>query len=183
METKQCNYCNETKTIDQFYKSKQQLKSGVDYYCKYCRNGNSLKSQRGGNTKPCSIEGCPKPHYALSWCRMHYARFDRHGSTDLKIKFQTHREYTLRVKYLMSMEEFNKRAENGCEICGDKPNRTLQVDHDHNCCSGIKACKKCVRGVVCNKCNINVGKYEKGLMRDDNPHLEKVKEYLDKYSA
>ena len=183
METKQCNLCNKTKTIDQFYKSKiLYLSHGVDYYCKYCRNGTSLKSQRS-NSKPCSIEGCTKPHYALSWCRMHYARFDRTGTTDLKFKLQTHKEYNLRVKYLMTLEEFDERSKNGCEICGDKPNRSLQVDHDHNCCSTQKACKKCVRGVVCNKCNINVGKYEKGLMRDDNPHLEKVKEYLDKYSA
>jgi len=29
--------------------------------------------------KICSIENCNKPHYARSWCQMHYTRWQRHG--------------------------------------------------------------------------------------------------------
>lgn len=30
----------------------------------------------------CTIEGCTKPHEARGWCKMHYTRWTRSGSTD-----------------------------------------------------------------------------------------------------
>jgi hypothetical protein len=187
METKTCNSCQETKTIDQFYKSNSQyLKFGVDYYCKYCRNGNSLKSHRGGNKKGCSVEGCKKSHYAKTWCRMHYARVERNGKIEPKNKNQKdldRKAYNLRVKYLMTLEEFNLRSINGCELCGDKPERTLHVDHDHKCCNVEITCGKCVRGVLCNRCNKAVDKYERGIMRPDNPLLNKISQYVVTYNT
>lgn len=31
----------------------------------------------------CSVLGCDEPHFGLGYCRKHYLRFRRHGSTDL----------------------------------------------------------------------------------------------------
>jgi len=64
---------------------------------------------------------------------------------------------------------------------GDKPEASLHVDHDHNCCNGVKSCGKCVRGIICNRCNKAVDKYETGLMRADYPDMERVKEYVNGY--
>lgn len=43
----------------------------------------------------------------------------------------------------------------------DSPN----VDHDHRCCKGMKSCGKCIRGLLCHKCNRALG------LLGDSPEL------------
>ena len=58
-----------------------------------------------------------------------------------------------------------------CRICG-KPEtgrhqsgtlRRLAVDHDHKCCPGKKSCGKCVRGLLCGRCNSAIGLIDESL--------------------
>ena len=194
MSTKQCAKCQETKTVDQFYKAKYTHElDGLDYYCKYCRTGSSLKSRRGGNKKKCTVSECETHHYAKGMCRTHYTRMYKNGQLEPmikvvintkvynygKIKVTYDRKHNIKSKYKLDYDTYLEMAKDGCNICGEFTERHLQVDHDHNCCPGQISCGKCVRGVVCNKCNISIGKYETGLMRDDNPLKDKVKEYLN----
>lgn len=59
----------------------------------------------------------------------------------------------------------------GCESCGSHDD--LQIDHDHQCCAGRQGCAKCVRGVLCGRCNRLAG------LADDEPtRLLKVSAYL-----
>jgi hypothetical protein len=183
METKECIKCKETKSYDDFYKSKYNTDNlGFDMYCKYCRNAHTLKS-RYGNKKKCTVSECEIPHYAKGMCRNHYTRMRNNGTLEYQMKYRdgSDREGYLRKKYLLTLEEFEQMAINGCQICGDKPkDRPLHVDHDHACCLPEKiTCGKCVRGVVCGKCNMTIGKYEQGLIREDNPLKDKIKEYLN----
>lgn len=116
---------------------------------------------------------------------MHYSRMFRNGKLEPLIGVQgdsERRDYHLRLKYLITLDEFIKMSENGCEICGDKPERSLHVDHDHKCCRGDKTCGDCVRGILCNKCNKAVDKYESGLMRADYPDWDIVAEYVRKHN-
>lgn len=66
-----------------------------------------------------------------------------------------------------------------CAICrepfGDIS--TVHVDHDHNkgCCGPKKACKKCIRGLLCFGCNTGIGK-----LKDDPVLLRRAADYVEK---
>ncbi len=188
-----------------FYKSKAKYDTdGYDYYCKECRKASSLKSHRGGKRKPlCTLEGCETPNYAGGLCKMHYERNRRTGSPNLKnYRRESYNGYSydrvranhLRLKYKITMEQFEEMAKNGCEICGrlGLPHKQLHMDHDHNCCPVqrypdgstmyFKTCGKCIRGVLCDRCNGTVGLYEAGRLRDEYPDREKIINYLAKYN-
>lgn len=55
----------------------------------------------------------------------------------------------------------------GCAICGSGSSGTKSgawhVDHDHACCPDRITCGKCIRGLLCNRCNVMLG------MAQDNP--------------
>ena len=183
---KECVKCKQSKELTDFYKTKYgHKKDGYDYYCKYCRVGTAIKSQKAGNNKKsCSIEGCERLHYAKSWCRVHYSRWLRNGTTVRKFEQAwDSKESRLRNQYLITLAEYNERSANGCEICGDKPNHSFHVDHDHKCCPSHITCGKCVRGIICSSCNKAVDSYERGFMREDYPKIDMVKKYLEVYNA
>jgi len=68
-----------------------------------------------------------------------------------------------------------------CEMCGLPVARStngrinVQVDHSHACCDWRQgSCGRCVRGFICQPCNIGVAYYER--LRDVG--LDKVERYL-----
>ena len=89
---------------------------------------------------------------------------------------------TLR-RYGLTIPEFEEmvRSQGGqCAICGtDKPGGSgvWHVDHDHTCCSTRKAsCGKCLRGLLCSRCNIGLGNFG-----DEPSVLDRAAEYIRKY--
>ena len=65
-------------------------------------------------------------------------------------------------RYGISLDDMNKMLQAGCSICGsfDK----LIIDHDHSCCDKQNySCGKCVRGVLCNKCNLGLAHFEDSI--------------------
>jgi Pyruvate/2-oxoacid:ferredoxin oxidoreductase delta subunit len=63
----------------------------------------------------------------------------------------------------------------GCAICGVS-GVVLSVDHDHSCCDvDGRSCGKCVRGLLCNGCNIAIGH-----MRDNPARLRAAADYLER---
>jgi hypothetical protein len=70
----------------------------------------------------------------------------------------------LRKRYAMSLDDYDSMSERQsgrCAVCGTNcpggPGSVLHVDHDHSCCPGQKTCGKCVRGLLCDKCNKALG--------------------------
>lgn len=84
------------------------------------------------------------------------------------------RAYDLKHRYNLSIEEYIAILESQggvCPGCGaEDPN---QVDHDHSCCSGEKSCGKCVRGILCHRCNKGLG-----LLRDSPEVLNALAGYV-----
>lgn len=63
----------------------------------------------------------------------------------------------LKYLYNLDLEEYEEMLEiqNGlCALCQRPSKNKLQIDHDHNCCSGKRCCGKCIRGLLCSNCNI-----------------------------
>ena len=50
------------------------------------------------------------------------------------------------------------------------------IDHDHGCCPGERSCGKCIRGLLCVRCNGGIGAFK------DNPAiLRRAVAYLAAY--
>lgn len=67
------------------------------------------------------------------------------------------RKYT----YGLTEEQYQtmlEQQEGLCACCKEVP--PTCVDHDHSCCSGRKTCGKCVRQLLCKKCNTFIGYIE-----------------------
>jgi hypothetical protein len=96
-----------------------------------------------------------------------------------KPTWEQRREAALRTRFKIGLDDYYRMlAEQGgvCAICGAPPpaGRLFHVDHDHTCCpDGGKSCGKCVRGLLCSRCNTGIG----GL-RDDVQILKAAIDYL-----
>jgi Recombination endonuclease VII len=78
----------------------------------------------------------------------------------------------LKFNFSMTCEEFEalvtkQKGKCANPECGaiDAPQERLHVDHDHSCCAGRKTCGKCIRGLLCRRCNTILG------MAEDRPEL------------
>lgn len=79
-----------------------------------------------------------------------------------------HRRQHLKSRYKWTPEDYDRMFESQgglCAVCKQPPpdGNRLAVDHDHDCCPGEKTCGKCIRGLLCHKCNRALGILEKHL--------------------
>ena len=64
----------------------------------------------------------------------------------------------------------------GCAVCGTKTpggQGRFHVDHDHSHCGGQRSCGRCVRGLLCNRCNLGIG-----MLGDSLTIIERAANYL-----
>jgi len=84
---------------------------------------------------------------------------------------------SLIAKYGISIDEWTEIVQKqggGCAICHEISEK-LCVDHDHSCCPAKNTCGKCIRGIICDRCNRALG-----LMRDNPEIFLSASKYLRK---
>jgi len=88
------------------------------------------------------------------------------------------REYRART-YGISAEKMDamlKEQGGICAVCGIDPDHKWAVDHDHSCCPGTKSCGRCVRGILCDRCNTAIG-----TLGDNSEAVMRAVDYLRAY--
>jgi|JI9StandDraft_2_1071091.scaffolds.fasta_scaffold109670_2 hypothetical protein len=81
-------------------------------------------------------------------------------------------------KYGVSEERFRElfdRQGHVCAIChAENPGRWWCIDHDHSCCPGTVTCGSCIRGVICDSCNVGIARFN-----DSPDSLRRAADYLE----
>lgn len=177
MKTKMCNKCHEYKSYDDMVKNKN-YEDGVWYYCKECHRKSRPRKLKplfkSSTMRECRMCGEIKPFndfsnktkYQHSYCIS--CRRARGLQANLE-------RYGLTPEQYVAME----KAQGGvCAICKEpeKEKKRLAIDHDHSCCPGLKSCGKCVRGLLCTRCNKGIG-----VFADDAQLLISAANYLNRY--
>jgi len=153
---KTCSVCNQSKSLNEYPKMGSLM-------CKPCKNKRDYKRRDKKKIKENS------DRYRLK--KGHSPRELREDGL-IKGTFEYSREYNLKDKYGINIEEYNsllKSQDNRCKICNihidDYKKSNFSVDHCH------KTLK--VRGLLCNKCNVGLG-----MFNDDLDILVSAVEYL-----
>lgn len=126
-----------------------------------CKRGHPLK---GPNCfiRPSGKRMCKKCHRLWS---MKNGYFDH-----IRRKF-----HTTKTNLLVLLSTQNNRCCCGFVFNVNRKGLRPCLDHDHNCCRYGGSCGRCIRGLLCRRCNFVLGAYES---RND-VHL--LPEYLKHY--
>ena len=90
-------------------------------------------------------------------------------------------DYMLQRRYGIRRDDIDAMLvrQGGCAICGATSvdaggyRNGWHVDHDHSCCPGDVSCGRCLRGVLCARCNKMIG-----LAGDDADLMRSAIDYL-----
>lgn len=184
---KRCILCKNMLPLDSYTKHGTGL-FGKESTCKKCL---SSKKRKESKRVIREIDGvwhkdCSKCEILLpeSFFYKGASYLDRAATCKKCIRSSSKKDSTrdkyLKRKYNISLEEYNQLLEkqNGvCAIChrAEKDGRRLAVDHDHSCCASGKSCGKCIRGLLCIRCNVFI-------LENSRENFIRGLAYLDKYN-
>lgn len=127
LTTKQCRICLVEKPTTEFYKSSRGV-YGVGPYCKPCHKDRGKRAWTG---------------YSDTFKQK---RRDKHVLTKYKM---THQDY-------LNLLENQGGCCAMCQTVQPGGNGAFNIDHDHTCCPGSISCGNCIRGLLCQKCNMRL---------------------------
>lgn len=88
-----------------------------------------------------------------------------------RVRLRNHK--LTQIKYDLMLKEQHDR----CAICKKRFEKTPHIDHNHNHCSNLRSCDACRRGLLCEDCNLGLGRF-----KDSIKLLNNAIEYLRGYS-
>lgn len=152
--TKVCPRCGEEKPRSEFGVRNNGTGIYSSSYCFPCeKEYDNAQAKRWAKANPEKVRESNRK-----------GRLTRHGITD--------------QGYNALLESQN----GGCAICGitalDGRRKNFDIDHDHSCCPGHYSCGECIRGLLCNHCNVMLGR-----AHEDPLILEAGIRYLLKYQS
>lgn len=117
----------------------------------------------------CKINRVAKNAYAREWFKQH--------------REQARNSRLLRTFKISAVEWDAKLAAQNfrcavCKVAIPAGRGTWHTDHDHSCCSGVKSCGKCVRGLLCRPCNSALGHF-----KDSPDVLRAAANYIEEWRS
>jgi hypothetical protein len=127
----------------------------------------------------------PDNLYAYTSAQNEFVRQCKQCMTDKNhTRHQQLRENHLNRNFNITQARYDEllaEQNGGCKICGTKEPGGMgafHIDHDHSCCPGKKCCGKCIRGLLCRRCNDTLGK-----VSDSIELLQAMIQYLEKFKC
>lgn len=174
-DKKQCTKCKNLKIFSDFHKYNKSP-DGYKHFCKACTREIDLIRNESKLIMPRKVQG------NLIHCRYCEQYLPKSSFWSQNTYCKTCQPLIGHIgnlkKYGLTRDDYVylEKSQNGvCKICGEseKHRNRLSVDHDHSCCSGIKSCGKCIRGLLCSNCNRVLGQ-----VKDSKILLQKMIDYL-----
>lgn len=153
---KTCTKCGEHKACDSFSK-RSAMRDGLHSRCRDCDS----------QMKAAWFAAHPGYNQA-------YYRANRERNLEKSQMRSNSSKYGLRAG---RFEEMLLEQDHRCACCGDelsRERRKFSIDHDHSCCPRQGSCGQCVRGIICQACNIAVGHVENGRAALAKIYLERA---------
>lgn len=151
--SKVCSKCKIDKPLSDYYASRAN-RDGLQYICKSCQKEKNRLRDRSNDAAVKAAWAARNPEKMAYYTKAMGLR--KHGMT------------------VEQFDELYLRQGGVCAVCGNADSRRLCVDHDHSCCPSRFSCGKCIRGLLCQNCNVALG-----MVGDDRERLMKLVEYLD----
>lgn len=166
---KVCRQCDRKLPVSEFHNDRRRL-DGRYPWCKDCRR------EYMGTTRRRPPTFASKREYDI----------DYRAKSEAYARTKATRARYLWTQYRITPEEYAAmldQQQGRCAICrtGTPPSSSkygntyypFAIDHDHDCCPGATSCGRCIRGLLCGKCNSGLG-----LFRDESNLLSSAIDYL-----
>lgn len=184
---KLCTKCNQIKALSEFHR-KRATKDGYAYHCKECVSAYDKNEHLGIMVFVPLVK--TDTHKQCRTCGGMFENKEFHRIKKNKViidsyclacrdKYSFKRNVEKMGLSIEAYESMMAAQNNLCYICKrpEKTGRRLSIDHDHNCCPSGRSCGKCVRGLICLKCNTALG-----AVNDDPQILLSMISYLQSYN-
>ncbi len=172
---KTCTKCQTLKNFSEFHKY-YKSPDGYKPHCKSCVREYDLLEHDAKRVFDRKMQGTKMQ---CRWCKQ-YLETNSFGKNKTYCK-----DCSGKIGHTNNIKRFNLTPEqyidlanaqnNVCKICGGSDNKRLSIDHDHSCCNGQFSCGKCIRGLICSRCNRTLG-----LIKDNVNILNQMIQYLSR---